>query len=63
MKMTAHSKNYALKKVRELGIDAAVQYFLGKYRYYKSNPMYENSWLNAVFYSMMLEYTVNVIGE
>jgi len=58
-----HFKHHARNKVRELGLDGAVMYFLEKYRYYKSNTIYEKSWLYMTVYSMMLEYTVNEIGE
>lgn len=60
---SAHFKHHARNKVRELGLDGAVQYFLKEYRYYRSNTIYEKSWLYATMYGMMLEYTVNELGE
>lgn len=62
-RQNVHFKHYARNKVRELGLDGAVQYFLREYRYYKSNTIYEKSWLYATMYGMMLEYAVNELGE
>jgi len=58
-----HFKDFAREKVRELGMDGAVMYFLKKKRYYDNNPLYEKSWLYSSVYSMILEYIVNDLGE
>ena len=61
-KMNVHFRVAARNKVRELGLDGAVMYYLEQYRYYKNNPMYEMSWLYVSIYGMILEYLVNDIS-
>ena len=58
-----HFKVAARNKVRELGLDGAVMYYLEQYRYYNNNPMYEMSWLYVSIYGMSLEYIVNDLAE
>lgn len=58
-----HYKQAARKAVRELGLDGAVMHYLEQYRYYKSNPIYEMSWLHVSINGMILEYLVNDLGE
>lgn len=60
---TLHFKEFARMKVRELGIDGAVQYFRQKILYYKNNPLYEMSWLYITVSEMSLEYIVNDLAE
>lgn len=62
-KQTARFKKAALNKVRELGLDGAIQHYLKEYRYYKKNNKYELSWLHVSINGMILEYLVNEIGE
>ena len=60
---TLHFKNFARMKVRELGIDGAVQYFRQQKLYYKNNLLYEKSWLYISIAEMSLDYIVNELGE
>jgi len=58
---THHFSTFARIKVRELGIDGAVQYFKHEIQYYKNNPLYEKSWLYMTVARMSIEYIVNDI--
>ena len=58
-----HFKIFARMKVRELGIDGAVQYFRQQIMYFKNNHRYENSWIYSNMCEMSLEYIVNDLGE
>ena len=58
-----HFKGFARMKVRELGIDGAVQYFRQQILYYKSNSLYEMSWFYTSVSEMSIEYIVNDLGE
>ena len=58
-----HFKSFARMKVRELGIDGAVQYFRQQILYYKNNPLYEMSFFYISVSEMSIEYIVNELGE
>ena len=60
---TTHFKEFARKKVRELGIDGAVQFYRKQRAYYMTNSIYENSYVYQLFAEMSIDYIVNDLGE
>ena len=58
-----HFKAYARDKVRELGVDGAVDYFRTRRDYYRNNKIYEMSWIRASVYDMIIDYIVNDLTE
>ena len=58
-----HFKRFARMKVRELGIDGAIQYFRQQILYYKNSPLYEMSWIYITLSEMSIEYIVNDLAE
>lgn len=58
-----HFKSFARMKVRELGIDGAVQCFRQQIMYFKNNDRYENSWIYCNMCEMSLEYIVNDLAK
>jgi len=60
---TLHFKEYSKKKVRELGIDGAVQYFRNQIEYYQNNKIYEQSSFYIFVCELSIEYIVNDLAE
>lgn len=59
---SCHFKDFARMKVRELGMDGAVQFFRHQKAYYNNTPKYENSYLYVRLAEMSIDYIVNDLG-
>lgn len=58
-----HFKDFARMKVRELGIDGAVQYFRNEKTYHDNNYVFQDSWIYSNICEMSIEYIVNDLAE
>ena len=56
---SCHFKDFARMKVRELGMDGAIQFFRHQKTYYNNTPNYENSYIYVRIAEMCIDYIVN----
>jgi hypothetical protein len=59
---TTHFKEYSRQKVRELGIERAVNYFRSEKNKFKNN-MYSDSWLYICIYNQCIDYITNDLAK
>lgn len=60
--MKYHFKDFARLKVRELGIDGAVQYFRMEKKKHLENQVFEKAWLHVAIANQSINYIVNQLA-